>query len=89
MSIFYPKIDGFKIKKLGKTISTGTVNTATTVSKGTVNTTKIVSKEVSQTANQVGGEIAKIATASLGPDALKVLKNMKVIKQAIAEFIKK
>jgi hypothetical protein len=50
---------------------------------------KKITKGVSKAANKVGGSIAKIATAGLGPDAQRVLKNMGVIKKALNSFIKK
>jgi hypothetical protein len=50
---------------------------------------KKITKGISKAANKVGGSIAKIATAALGPDAQKVLKNMGVIKKALNAFIKK
>ncbi len=71
----HSRIEGAKGKKgIGKSI------------KGA---TKTVTKGVSKAANKVGSSVAKIATAGLGPDATKVLKNMRVIKRAIGSFIKK
>ena len=71
----HSQIEGAKgKKKIGKSI------------KGV---TKTVTKGVSKAANKVGSSVAKIATAGLGPDATKVLKNMRVIKRAIGSFIKK
>ena len=74
----HSNIEWIKIKKIGKTITKTAAPIGKTITTG-----------VTKTANQVGSSIAKIATASLGPDAQMVLKNMAVIKKSIAAFIKK
>ena len=66
--------EGFKIKKLGKSIA---------------KTTTSATKTVAKASNQVGGAIAKVATAGMNKNTKMVLKNMKKIKQAIGSFIKK
>lgn len=66
--------EGFKPKKIGKSI---------------VKATKTVTKSVSNVANQVGGAIAKVATSGMNNNTKMVLKNMKKIKQSIGSFIKK
>ena len=77
--------EGFKIKKLGKSIAKTTTSATKTVAKTATSTTKTVAKA----SNQVGGAIAKVATAGMNKNTKMVLKNMKKIKQAIGSFIKK
>ena len=60
-----PQKEGFKIKKLGKSIA----KTATTATKSVTNV-----------ANQVGGAIAKVVTSGMDNNTKMVLKNMKKIK---------
>jgi hypothetical protein len=66
--------EGFKAKKIGKSISKAT---------------KTVTKSVSNVANQVGSAIAKVATSGMDNNTKMVLKNMRKIKQSIGSFIKK
>ena len=66
--------EGFKMKKLGKSIT---------------KVTKTATKSVAKAANQVGGAIAKVATSGMSKNTKMVLKNMGKIKQSIGSFIKK
>jgi len=66
--------EGFKLKKLGKSIAKTATSTTKTIAKAS---------------NQVGGSIAKVATAGMNKNTKMILKNMKKIKQAIGSFIKK
>ncbi len=77
--------EGFKVKKLGKSIAKTTTSATKSVAKTTISTTKTIAKA----SNQVGGSIAKVATAGMDKNTKMVLKNMKKIKQAIGSFIKK
>lgn len=48
-----------------------------------------IKKTITKTANKVGGSIAKIATTGMSKNTKLVLKNLKKIKPALNNFIKK
>jgi anaerobic ribonucleoside-triphosphate reductase len=74
--------EGFKLKKLGKSI-------AKTADKAATAVEKTADKATTAVTNKVGGAIAKVATSGMNKNTKLVLKNIKKIKQSIGSFIKK